>query len=92
METLPVDLVELVGAVMGLLLVLIPVLGLAVRFAARPLVDALVATRGDGARPADLDALKARIEALEHELKELSGGGEQARPSFAEPRPVPLRP
>ena len=92
METLPVDLVEVVGAVMGSLLVLIPVLGLAIRFAARPLVDALLATRGEGARPVDMEALKVRIAALEHELKELSGGGEQARPSFAESRPVPIRP
>ena len=46
METLPVDLVEVVGAIMGSLLVLIPVLGLAVRFAARPLVDALVREQG----------------------------------------------
>ena len=92
METLPVDLTQLVAASLGMLLVLIPVLGFAVRFAARPIVDALLATRGEGARPADMEALKIRIAALEHELKELSGGGEQARPSFAEPRPVPIRP
>ena len=91
MDTLPVDLVEMVGAIMGTLLVLIPVLGLAVRFAARPLVDALVASKGEGARPADLEALKIRIAALEHEVKDLSGV-EPARPSFAEPRPVPIRP
>jgi cell division protein FtsB len=90
METLPVDLVEVVGAILGTLLVLIPVLGLAIRFAARPVVDALVASRGPGARPADLDALKMRVEALEHEVKELSAPG-IARPSFSDPRPVPVR-
>ena len=51
-----------------------------------------LATRGEGARPVDIEALKVRIDALEHELKELSGGGEQARPSFAESRRVPIRP
>jgi hypothetical protein len=90
METLPVDLTQLVAAIMGSLLVLIPVLGLAVRFAARPLVDALVATRGEGARPGDLTALKSRIEALEHEVKDLTGG--VARPALPDARPIPLRP
>jgi len=87
METLPINLVEMVAAVMGSLLVLIPVLGLAVRFAARPLVDALVTSKGEGARPVDLNALKMRIEALEHEVKELSGDSTRALP-----QPVPLRP
>ncbi len=89
MDTLPVDLVQLVAAIMGSLLVLIPVLGLAVRFAAKPLVEALVATRREGARPADVDALKTRVEALEHALNELGGA---ARPAFSESRPIPLRP
>ncbi len=89
MDTLPVDLVQLVAAIMGSLLVLIPVLGLAVRFAAKPLVEALVATRREGARPADLDALKMRVEALEHELHEL---GAASPPAVPESRPIPLRP
>ena len=87
METLPIDLTQLVAAAMGSLLVLIPVIGLAVRFAAKPLVEALVATRGEGARPADLGALKMRIEALEHEVRELGG---RSAPRL--PEPIPLRP
>ncbi|HET9038164.1 MAG TPA: hypothetical protein VFN45_18265 [Myxococcaceae bacterium] len=90
MNTLPIDLTELVAAIMASLLVLIPVLGLAVRFAARPFADALVASRGEGARPVDLQALQTRIDALEHEVKELTGGA--ARPALPEPRPIPLRP
>ena len=84
METLPVDLTSLVASIMGMLLVLIPVLGLAV------LVEALVATRGEGAGPTDLAALKARIEVLEHEVKDLNGS--PARPALPESRPIPLRP
>jgi hypothetical protein len=38
----PVNLVELVGTFFGLLVVLIPVLGVTVRYAARPLIDALL--------------------------------------------------
>lgn len=87
MDTLPIDLTQMVAAIMGSLLVLIPVLGLAIRFAARPLVDALVASRGEGARPADLQALRTRVEALEHEVKELSGPPQRALTS-----PVPIRP
>lgn len=90
METLPIDLTQLVAAIMGSLLVLIPVLGLAVRFAAKPLVDALVATRGEGARPHNLTALKTRIDALEHEVKDLTGP--PAAPALPDPRPIPLRP
>jgi len=91
METLPVDLVAVVAAIMGSLLVLIPVLGLAIRFAARPLADALLAGRGPGAGPGDLEGLKMRIEALETELQELSASGLE-RPSFSDSRPVPIRP
>jgi len=90
METLPIDLTQLVAAIMGSLLVLIPVLGLAVRFAAKPLVDALVASRGEGARPNDLAALQTRIEALELEVRDLTG--RTAAPALLEPRPIPLRP
>ncbi|HET6983030.1 MAG TPA: hypothetical protein VFI53_12865 [Myxococcaceae bacterium] len=87
MDTLPVDLTQLVASIMGMLLVLIPALGLAIRFAARPLVDALVASRGEGAGPADIGALKMRVEALEHEVKELGG-----RTAPRLPEPIPLRP
>ena len=87
MDMLPVDLTELVAAIMASLLVLIPVLGLAIRFAAKPLVDALVASRGRGAHPADLEALKMRVDALEHEVKGLGGSSVPRLPE-----PIPLRP
>lgn len=90
MDTLPIDLVQMVAAIMGSLLVLIPVLGLAIRFAARPVVDALVAGKGQGAHPGDLEGLKIRIEALEHEVKDLSTGATVAATSDLAP-PVPIR-
>jgi hypothetical protein len=74
METLPIDLTELVAAVLGSLLVIIPVLGLALRWAAKPLAEALAAGRGPAARPVDVEGLKVRIEALEHEVQQLSPG------------------
>ena len=39
MDTLPIDLTQLVAAIMASMLVLIPVLGLAIRFAARPFAE-----------------------------------------------------
>jgi hypothetical protein len=76
METLPIDLSGLVAIVMGSLLVLIPVLGLALRWAAKPLAEALAASKGPAARSVDLDGLKMRIEALEHEVHQLAPGAE----------------
>ena len=87
MDMLPVDLTQLVAAMMAILLVLIPVLGLAIRFAASHWWTRCVASRGRGAHPADLEALKIRIDALEHEVKELAGS---SAPRL--PEPIPLRP
>ena len=93
MDSIPtqsVDLVALVSAGMALLLVLIPMLGFAIRIAAGPLVDAFVASRGEGARPVDLDALRTRVDALEQEVQELSSGVTSLVPR--DRSPVPLRP
>jgi hypothetical protein len=38
----PVNLVELVGTFFGMMVVLIPVMGVTVRYAAKPLIDALL--------------------------------------------------
>jgi hypothetical protein len=92
MEMLPVDLIEVVSVIMGSLIVLIPLLGLLLRFAARPLVDALVASRGEGARPVDIDALKTRVEALEHEVQMLSESSTSLLEAPRSSQPVPLRP
>ena len=89
-EFLPVDMTQLVAVVLGCMIPLIFVLGITMRFAAKPLVDALVASRGEGARPNDLAALQTRIEALELEVRDLTG--RTAAPALLEPRPIPLRP
>jgi cell division protein FtsB len=92
-EMLPVDLIEVVSVVMGCLIAIIPLFGLLIRFAARPLVDALVASRGDGAKPADIDALKMRVEALEHEVRTLAESPMQRRlRASTAGEPLPLRP
>jgi len=88
MNTLPVDLGEMVKVVLAMLIVIIPLLGLVIRFAAKPVVDAIVATRGGSGRAPDLEGLKTRIAALESEVKDLSS----SRADRALPGPIPIRP
>jgi hypothetical protein len=88
METLPVDIVETVKVVLAMLIAIIPIIGLVVRFAAKPVVDAMVAARGGVGRAPDLEGLKTRIAALESEVKELT----VSRTSRALPGPIPIRP
>jgi len=88
MNTLPVDLVETVKVVLAMMIVIIPLLGIVIRFAAKPVVDAMVATRSGNGRAPDLEGLKKRIAALESEVKDLSS----SRADRALPGPIPIRP
>lgn len=73
MEIQPVNLNEIVGVTLGMLVVLIPVFGATIRFAARPLVDALmqagvIGPRTQAANEAELGRLSRRVLELEQEL------------------------
>lgn len=73
MEIQPVNLNEIVGVTLGMLVVLIPVLGATIRFAARPLVEALmqagvIGPRTLAANEAELGRLSRRVLELEQEL------------------------
>jgi redox-regulated HSP33 family molecular chaperone len=75
MEIRPVDLPELVGVVLGMMMVLIPIMGATLRFAAKPLVEAL-AMSGILQRPvlvteSDTRRLERRVLELEQELSKL---------------------
>jgi hypothetical protein len=87
MQTLPVDIVETVKITLAMLIAIIPIIGLVVRFAAKPVVDAMVTARGGTGRAPDLEGLKTRIAALESEVKELTA----SRASRALPGPIPIR-
>lgn len=68
MEFRPIDLTELLGVVLGTSIVLVPVLGLTMRFAFKPLVEALGRAwmaRDGGDRTV---ALEKRIASLERQL------------------------
>ena len=74
MEIQPVNLNEIVGVTLGMLVVLIPIMGATVRFAARPLVEALlqagvIGPRTQAATDSELGRLSRRVLELEQELQ-----------------------
>lgn len=75
MEFKPVDLPELMGILVGGMTVLIPIMGLTLRYAVKPVLDALIsagvlntATLGSDAQ---LGRLQRRVLELEQELDKL---------------------
>jgi hypothetical protein len=83
MEFQAVDLKELVGITLGMLVVLIPVMGATIRFAAKPLIDVLVQSGIIGSKDAqaalnaptksELERLSRRVLELEQEVRGLKG-------------------
>jgi hypothetical protein len=80
-EFLPIDLTALVASTLGMMVVIIPIIGLTIRFASRPLVEALRAAGVIGAQPQltggvpvrDFELLSRRVLELEQELSRLKG-------------------
>lgn len=74
MEIQPVNLNEIVGVTLGMMVVLIPIMGATIRFAARPLVEALlqagvIGPRTQAATDSELGRLSRRVLELEQELQ-----------------------
>jgi len=71
MQVLPVDLVALVSAILGISIVLVPVIGLTARFALKPVVEAL--SKVFEARSIDetVRILERRVELQEHQIESL---------------------
>jgi hypothetical protein len=63
----PIDLVPIVGIIMGTLTVLVPVSLIALRFAIKPIAEAIAITRSNVA-PAELSIMKERIALLEQQV------------------------
>ncbi|MFO0598871.1 MAG: hypothetical protein U0228_26425 [Myxococcaceae bacterium] len=81
MELQPINLPELVGVTLGMMMVLIPIMGATVRFAARPLVEALLMSGvlGKKSQPEatpDVGRLTRRIVELEQEVALLKARSE----------------
>lgn len=81
-EFLPVDMTQLVAVVLGCMIPLIFVLGLTMRFAAKPLVEALGKLRENGAPAKELEVLSRRVLELEQEVLRLRAGQGSGSPAL----------
>ena len=72
-DFLPVNVTELVASVLGLLIPLVAVIGFTIRFAAKPLVEALGKLRENGAPAKELEVMSRRVLELEQEVLRLRG-------------------
>lgn len=64
-------LTGVLAVLLGGLVVLIPVLGLTIRFALRPLIDAWIQLRKDGAMETETDLLRRQVLLLESEMQQM---------------------
>jgi hypothetical protein len=81
-EFLPVDMTQLVAVVLGCMIPLIFVVGITMRFAAKPLVEALGKLRENGAPARDLEVLGRRVLELEQEVLRLRASQGSGTPSL----------
>ncbi|MGH7446527.1 MAG: hypothetical protein ACRELT_03140 [Longimicrobiales bacterium] len=69
---MPVNLVALSAVVLGCLMFLIPIAGLTVRFAIKPIAEALARGRDDTGERATVQLLERRMALLEQEVHSIS--------------------
>jgi len=65
MQVPPIDIVPIVGIIMGTLTILVPVSLVALRFAIKPIAEAIAITRSGGAAQEELAILGKRVAFLE---------------------------
>jgi hypothetical protein len=70
---MPVDLTAITAIVMGMLVVLIPVAGFTLRFAIKPITEAVAMLRDGSMERQKVDLLERRMTLLEQELHGLEG-------------------
>lgn len=73
MEVMPVDLTGLVAVIMGTLMFLIPIAGLTLRFAIKPITEAVARMREGGNDREALALLERRMSLIEQEVHGLGG-------------------
>jgi hypothetical protein len=71
MEVYPVDLVALIGTILGISIVLIPVIGLTARFAFKPVVEALARVFESRSANETVRLLERRVELQEQQIEAL---------------------
>lgn len=73
MQVEPIDVTAIVGIVMGMLVVLIPIAGLTLRFAIKPITESVAKLRESGVEREKVGLLERRMALLEQELHGLDG-------------------
>jgi hypothetical protein len=73
MQVEPIDLTAITAIVMGMLVVLIPIAGLTLRFAIKPITESVAKLRESGMEREKVDLLERRMALLEQELHGLEG-------------------
>ncbi len=69
----PVNLQEITAIIMGMLVVLIPIAGLTLRFAIKPITESVAKLRDSGMERQKVDLLERRMTLLEQELHNIEG-------------------
>jgi hypothetical protein len=69
----PINLTAITAVVMGLLVVLIPIAGVTLRFAIKPITESVARLRESGVEREKIDLLERRMALLEQELHGLGG-------------------
>ena len=72
MNFAPIDLTDLVGTTLGLMVALVPVIGFTLRFSLKPLIETYA--RAKSPQLAEVHSLTARVELLERQLAQLRAG------------------
>ena len=92
----PMSFVPLVATVLGLMVVLIPVTGLTLRFALKPVAETMLKLRESKARDETVDLLERRVALLEEHLNSLDRSvnalqdDSEFRRQLADPAPAAL--
>jgi hypothetical protein len=81
-EFLPVDVTQLVAVALGCMIPLIFVVGITMRFAAKPLVEALGKLRENGAPAREVELLSRRVLELEQEVLRLRAAPGSSTPAL----------
>ncbi|MGE0159050.1 MAG: hypothetical protein AB7T31_06515 [Gemmatimonadales bacterium] len=77
MEVLPVDLVALIGTILGISIVLVPVIGLTARFALKPVVEGLARVFESRSVDETVRILERRVELQEQQIEALQASIEK---------------
>ncbi|MBA4158349.1 MAG: hypothetical protein H0X65_12835 [Gemmatimonadetes bacterium] len=70
---MPIDITAIVGIVMGSMMILIPVAGLTLRFAIKPIVEAVARGREIQGGKQTVELLERRMALMEQQLQQLEG-------------------